>query len=146
MVTMDSSISFLIYITAVSSAAAGITELVKSLVPFLGTDYEAANDCLEDHNAAGRLHQWKKVINVVLSAVSASIIFGLLGLDPAKILAGEAVVNVEDPWQVGIWVWGVVAIFAAPFFHSVLKILEGLKQSMSENIAPKPKRKVSGRK
>lgn len=147
MVDLNSSISFLIYITAVSSAAAGVTEACKSIVPFLGTDYVAEEDRLEDHNMAGRMAHYKKFFNLFISVVSAGFIFGVLGLDPALILMGEDSAYVVDPWNAGIWVWGIVAVFGSPFFHSLLKILEGYRQSMEQNPAfPKPRQKVSGRK
>ncbi len=146
MVSLDSSISFLIYVTAVSSAAAGITEALKSVVPFLGTDYEAEQDRLEDHNMAARLSGYKKFLNLAISVAAAGWIFGLLGLDPALILMGAPSATVEKPWEVGIWVWGIVAVFGSPFFHSLLKILEGLKNNMTESPPhPKPKQKVSGK-
>jgi hypothetical protein len=144
-VNLDSSISFLLYVTTVSSAAAGITEAVKSMVPFLAADYEAKEDRLEDHNEAARLCRLKKVINLLISVVAASLIFSLLHLDPALILAGEPSAYVENPWRMQIWVWGILAVFGSPFFHSLLKILEGLRQTMNTNTPPpKEKRKVSG--
>lgn len=147
MVNLDSSISFFIYVTAVSSAAAGVTEACKSIVPFLGTDYEAKEDCLEDHNMAGRLTHIKKFFNLIISVVAAGTIFGLLGLDPALILLGAEEVYVTDPWNAGVWVWGIVAVFASPFFHSLLKIVESLRFTMEQNPSlPKPRQKVSGRR
>ncbi len=147
MADLNSSISFLIYITAVSSAAAGVTEACKSIVPFLGTDYVAEEDRLEDHNLAGRLAHHKKFFNLLISVVAAGIIFGMLGLDPALILMGEEKAYVSDPWNAGIWVWGIVAVFGSPFFHSLLKILEGFRQNIEQNPGyPKPRQKVSGRK
>lgn len=147
MVDLNSSISFLIYITAVSSAAAGVTEAIKSVVPFLATDYEAHEDCLEDHNEAARLSGYKKFFNLTLSVVSASMIFSFLGLDPALILAGEPVAYVTDPWHTKVWIWGIVAVFGSPFFHSLLKILEGIKQNIDTNsTTPKAKQKVKGPK
>ncbi|NGQ93683.1 hypothetical protein G3578_00680 [Brevibacillus sp. SYP-B805] len=147
MVDLDTSISFLIYVTAVSSAAAGVTEACKSIIPFLATDYEPQEDCLEDHNLAGTLTNYKKFLNLLISVVSAGVIFGVLGLDPALLLIGEPHAYVEDPWNAGIWMWGIVAVFGSPFFHSVLKILEGLRQRMQLNQSPpKPKQKVSGRR
>ncbi|GED70581.1 hypothetical protein BRE01_42830 [Brevibacillus reuszeri] len=145
MVTLDSSIAFLIYITAVSSAAAGVTEACKSIVPFLATDYEAKNDCWEDHNHAARLMHHKRFFNLLISVVAASGIFGMLGLDPALILTGAPSAYVEDSWQVGTWLWGIVAVFGSPFFASLLKILEGFKQSVNNNQPPnRPRQKVSG--
>jgi len=147
MVDLNSSISFLIYVTAVSSAAAGVTEACKSIVPFLGTDYVAEEDCMEDHNMAGRLAHYKKFINMLISVLSAGFIFGILGLDPALILMGKEEAYVADPWNAGIWVWGIIAVFASPLFHSLLKILEGLRANMELNPSmPKPRQKVSGRK
>jgi hypothetical protein len=147
MVSLDSSISFLIYITAVSSAAAGVTEAVKSVVPFLATDYEAEQDRLEDHNHAARLTHYKKFCNLTISVLSAGVIFGLLGLDPALILAGAPSAIVDDPWRVGTWIWGIVAVFGSPLFASFLKILEGWKQHVNgDNFPHKPRQKVSGPK
>ncbi|MEJ8544620.1 hypothetical protein [Brevibacillus borstelensis] len=147
MVTLDSSISFLIYITAVSSAASGVTEAFKSVIPFLATDYEAKEDRLEDHNHAARLTHYKKFVNLLISVVSAGLIFGFLRLDPALILAGAPSAFVENSWQVGTWMWGIVAVFGSPFFASLLKILECWKQSMNGNHFPnKPRQKVSGPK
>jgi hypothetical protein len=83
----------------------------------------------------------------LISVVSAGLIFGLLRLDPALILAGAPSAFVDDPWQVGTWMWGIVAVFGSPFFASVLKILEGLKQNVASNDNPtKPRQKVSGPK
>lgn len=145
MVTLDSSIAFLIYLTAVSSAAAGITEACKSVVPFLATDYEPKEDCWEDHNQAARLMHYKRFFNLLISVVSAGVIFGMLGLDPALILAGSPSAFVENPWQVGTWLWGIVAVFGSPFFASVLKILESFKLNTSRSLPPnRPRRKVSG--
>lgn len=145
MVTLDSSIAFLIYITAVSSAAAGVTEACKSVIPFLSTDYEARNDCWEDHNHAARLMHHKRFFNLLISVVAASVIFGMLGLDPALILTGATSAYVENSWQVGTWLWGIVAVFGSPFFASLLKILEGFKQNVSNNQPPnRPRQKVSG--
>jgi hypothetical protein len=147
MVDLNTSISFLIYVTAVSSAAAGVTEVCKSVIPFLATDYEAKEDCLEDHNLAGQLTNYKKLINLLISVIAAGLIFGLLGLDPALILIGEPKAYVEDPWNAGIWIWGIVAVFGSPFFHSVLKILEGFRQNMQQAPSvPKPRQKVSPRR
>ncbi|MFD2371034.1 hypothetical protein ACFSO0_14020 [Brevibacillus sp. GCM10020057] len=145
MVSLDSSIAFLIYITAVSSAAAGITEACKSVIPFLATDYEPENDCWEDVNHAARLMHYKRFVNLVISVVSAGVIFGVMGLDPALILTGAEKVYVEEPWKVGTWIWGIVAVFASPLFASLLKILEGFKNSVSTNQPPnRPRRKVTG--
>lgn len=145
MVTLDSSISFLIYITAVSSAAAGVTEAFKSVVPFLATDYEPKEDCWEDHYHAARLMHYKRFLNLVISVLAAGVIFGMLGLDPALILTGSTSANVENPWQVGTWMWGIVAVFGSPFFASVLKILESFKENVNMNQPPnRPRRKVSG--
>lgn len=144
MVDLNSSISFLIYITAVSSAAAGVTEAFKSVVPFLATDYEAHEDCLEDHNLAARLSGYKRFFNLSLSVLAAGVIFSLLGLDPALILAGEPVAYVSDPWSAKVWVWGIVAVFGSPFFHSLLKILEGIRQNIDANPTPKAKQRVKG--
>lgn len=137
----------MIYVTAVSSAAAGVTEACKSIVPFLGTDYVADEDCLADHNWAGQLTHYKKFVNLFISVFAAGIIFGLLGIDPALILMGAEQAYVLDPWNAGIWVWGIVAVFASPFFHSLLKIMEGIRQNVEQNPTwTKPKQKVSGRK
>jgi hypothetical protein len=147
MADLDSSIAFLIYITAVSSAAAGVTEAIKSVVPFLGTDYEPKDDRLEDHNLAARLTNYKKFFNLLISVVAAGVIFGVLGLDPALILAGAPSAFVDNPWQMGTWMWGIVAVFGSPFFASVLKILEGFKQNLNDNNLPtKPRRKVTDRR
>ncbi|CAM5786792.1 MULTISPECIES: hypothetical protein [Brevibacillus] len=147
MVTLDTSISFLIYITAVSSAAAGVTEAVKSVVPFLNTDYEAKEDRLEDHNHAARLSHYKKFLNLLISVVAAGLIFGFLRLDPALILVGAPSAFVENSWQLGTWMWGIVAVFGSPFFASLLKILECWKHNMNGNHIPnKPRQKVSGPK
>ncbi|MGO0062093.1 hypothetical protein ACTID9_19010 [Brevibacillus fluminis] len=148
MVTLDSSISFLIYITAVSSAAAGITEAVKSVVPFLSVDYEPHDDeKQEDHHLAGRLTNYKKFTNLSVSVCSASVIFALLGLDPAKILTQSGSAAVDSPWSLDIMAWGIVAVFGSPFFHSILKILEGLRMNMDNNtFTPKPVQKVSSTK
>lgn len=146
MVSVDSSVAFLAYMTLVSSSAAGVTELVKSVVPFLGTDYEAARDCPEDHYQAGRLSMYKKFCNLAISCASAGVIFGVLGLDPARILAGASDVEAADPWRERIWVWGIVAVFGSPFFHSLWKILEGVKENVNGSPAGKPRQKVSGRK
>lgn len=144
MVNLDSSISFLIYITAVSSAAAGVTEACKSIIPFLGTDYEAEDDDLDNHNMAARLSNYKKFINLTLSTLAAGIIFALIGIDPGLILIGHEQVYVQDSWGVGLWIWGIVAVFGSPFFHSLLKILEGLKQTVnSGSIKQKQKIKKS---
>lgn len=145
MVSVDSSIAFFIYITAVSSAAAGITEACKSVIPFLATDYEPQSDCWEDVNHAARLMNYKRFFNLLISVVSAGAIFGLMRLDPALILAGAENVYVEDPWKIGTWLWGIVAVFGSPFFASLLKILESFKQSVSTNQPPnRPRRKVTG--
>lgn len=141
MVDLDTSISFLIYITAVSSAAAGVTEACKSIIPFLGTDYEADDDCLDNHNLAARLSNYKKFMNLTISTIAAGIIFALIGIDPGKILVGEEQVYVNDPWAEVLWIWGIVAVFGSPFFHSLLKILEGLKQNVN-NGTIKPKQKI----
>ncbi|QRG65797.1 hypothetical protein [Brevibacillus choshinensis] len=145
MVNLDSSIAFLIYITAVSSAAAGVTEACKSVIPFLATDYEARNDCWEDHNHAARLNHYKRFFNLLISVVAAGVIFGVMGLDPALILTGAEKVYVEDSWEVGTWLWGIVAVFGSPFFASLLKIVEGFKQSVNNNLPPnRPRQKVTG--
>lgn len=145
MVSLDSSIAFLIYITAVSSAVAGVTEACKSIVPFLATDYEPKEDCWEDHNEAARFMNYKRFINLLISVVSAGVIFGALGLDPAAILLGATSAYVENPWQVGTWLWGIVAVFGSPFFASLLKILEGFKQQVSNDRPPnRPRQKVAG--
>ncbi|MGG1661727.1 hypothetical protein [Brevibacillus sp. NRS-1366] len=145
MVSMDSSIAFLIYITAVSSAAAGVTEACKSVIPFLATDYEPKHDCWEDHNHAARLMHHKRFFNLLISVVAAGGIFGVLGLDPALILTGASSAYVENSWQVGTWLWGIVAVFGSPFFASLLKIVEGFKQNMNNNLPPnRPRQKVSG--
>lgn len=141
MVNLDSSISFLLYITAVSSAAAGVTEAFKSIVPFMGTDYVPEDEDMESHNMAARLTSYKRFLNLVISTVSAGAIFALIGIDPGLILVGAQQVYVENSWEVGIWVWGIVAVFGSPFFHSVLKIMEGLKQSINDGTF-KPKQKV----
>ncbi|MGE5703771.1 MAG: hypothetical protein ACM32O_14690 [Clostridia bacterium] len=148
MVTLDSSISFFIYIAAVSSAAAGITEAVKTIVPFLAVDYQPQDaDRHEDHHLAGRLTNYKKFINLAVSVGAASVIFAMLGLDPAKILTQSGNAAVDQPWCMDIMAWGVVAVFGSPFFHSVLKILEGIRQNMDTNSnTPKPVQKVSGKK
>ena len=145
MVTLDSSIAFFVYVTAVSSAAAGVTEAFKSIIPFLSTDYEPKEDCWEDQNHAARLMNYKRFFNLLISVLAAGAIFGMLGLDPALILTGAQTAYVEDPWQVGTWLWGIVAVFGSPFFASVLKILEGFKQSVNYNQPPnRPRQKVSG--
>jgi len=145
MVSVDSSTAFLIYITAVSSAAAGVTEACKSVIPFLTTDYEPQDDCWEDVNQAARLMHYKRFFNLLISVVSAGVIFGLMGLDPALILTGADNVYVGRSWEVGTWIWGIVAVFGSPFFASVLKILENFKQSASNNQPPnRPRRKVTG--
>lgn len=145
MVSVDSSIAFLIYVTAVSSAAAGVTEACKSVIPFLATDYEPKEDCWEDVNHAARLTHYKRFFNLLISVVSAGVIFGLMGLDPALILTGAEVVYVDDSWEVGTWLWGIVAVFGSPFFASVLKIMESFKQNASHNQPPnRPRRKVTG--
>ncbi|GEB33109.1 MULTISPECIES: hypothetical protein [Brevibacillus] len=145
MVTLDSSIAFFVYVTAVSSAAAGVTEAFKSIIPFLSTDYEPKEDCWEDQNHAARLMNYKRFFNLLISVLAAGVIFGMLGLDPALILTGAQTAYVEDPWQVGTWLWGIVAVFGSPFFASVLKILEGFKQSVNHNQPPnRPRQKVSG--
>jgi len=145
MVTLDSSISFLIYITAVSSAAAGVTEAFKSVVPFLATDYEAKENCWEDQYRAARLMHYKRFFNLLISVLAAGVIFGMLGLDPALILTGSESAYVKNSWQLGTWMWGIVAVFGSPFFASLLKILESFKQSVDSNLPPnRPRRKVSG--
>ncbi len=145
MVTLDSSISFLIYITAVSSAAAGVTEAFKSVVPFLATDYEAKENCWEDQYHAARLMHYKRFFNLLISVLAAGVIFGMLGLDPALILTGSESAYVKNSWQLGTWMWGIVAVFGSPFFASLLKILESFKQSVDNNLPPnRPRRKVSG--
>ncbi len=145
MVDLNSSISFLVYITAVSSAAAGVTEAFKTIVPFLGTDYEAADSSLDNHNKAAWLNHYKKFLNILLSTVSAGVIIGLTKIDPGLILAGADRIYVENSWEEGIWVWGIVAVFGSPFFHSLLKILEGYKQTMN-NGSIKPKQMVGNNK
>ncbi|EST52841.1 membrane protein [Brevibacillus panacihumi W25] len=145
MVTLDSSIAFLIYITAVSSAAAGVTEACKSVIPFLTTDYEPQDDCWEDHNEAARFMNYKRFFNLLISVVAAGFIFGAIGLDPAKILLGDEIAYVENPWKVGTWMWGIIAVFGSPFFASILKILEGLKKQVETDRPPnRPRRKVTG--
>ncbi len=67
MVTLDSSIAFFVYVTAVSSAAAGVTEAFKSIIPFLSTDYEPKEDCWEDQNHAARLMNYKRFFNLLIS-------------------------------------------------------------------------------
>ncbi|MGN7470063.1 hypothetical protein [Brevibacillus sp. SAFN-007a] len=145
MVTLDSSIAFFVYVTAVSSAAAGVTEAFKSVIPFLSTDYEPKEDCLEDHNQAARLMHYKRFFNLLISVVAAGAIFGMLGLDPALILTGADSAYVDNPWEVGTWLWGIIAVFGSPFFASVLKILEGFKQTVNNGNPPnRPRQKVSG--
>lgn len=148
MVTLDSSIAFFIYLTAISSAAAGVTEACKTIIPFLGTDYVAKEDRWEDHNHAARLMNYKRFFNLLISVVAAGIIFGSLGLDPALILAGEESALVKHPWEVGTWMWGIVAVFGAPFWASLLKILEGFKENMTDDEDPpnRPREKVSGQR
>ncbi|MGD8189991.1 hypothetical protein ACQCN2_08415 [Brevibacillus ginsengisoli] len=141
MVNLDSSISFLLYITAVSSAAAGVTEAFKSIIPFMGTDYIPEDEDFESHNMAARLTSYKRFLNLVISTISAGVIFALIGIDPGLILIGAQKVYVEHSWEVGVWVWGIVAVFGSPFFHSLLKIMEGLKQSVND-VSFKPRQKV----
>jgi hypothetical protein len=145
MVTLDSSIAFLIYLTAVSSAAAGVTEAFKSVVPFLSTDYEPQEDCWEDHNHAARLMHYKRFFNLLISVFAAGVIFGMLGLDPALILTGASSAYVDNSWEVGTWLWGIVAVFGSPLFASLLKIMEGYKQSVHNGHPPnRPRQKVRG--
>ncbi len=144
-VNLDSSIAFLIYVTAVSSAAAGVTEACKSVIPFLATDYEPKEDCWEDVNHAARLNHYKRFFNLLISVVAAGIIFGVMGIDPALILTGAKTAYVEHSWKLGTWIWGIVAVFGSPFFASLLKIVEGYKQSMNSNQPPnRPREKVTG--
>ncbi|QOS99496.1 hypothetical protein JNUCC42_01545 [Brevibacterium sp. JNUCC-42] len=145
MVTLDSTISFLIYITAVSSAAAGVTEIAKSVIPFLAYDYVPDNDSCEAHYEAGKRQQLKKLFNLVFSVLAAGCIFAELGLDPAQILMGTKTAYVVDAWGARIWTWGIVAVFGSPLFHSILKILQGYQQTVSNNLPPKPTQKISGK-
>ncbi|XOS92494.1 hypothetical protein ACLMAB_01025 [Brevibacillus laterosporus] len=101
MVTLDSTISFLIYITAVSSAAAGVTEIAKSAIPFLTYDYVPDNDSYEAHCKAGKKQHLKKLFNLVFSVLAAGCIFAELGLDPAQILMGTNTAYVADAWGRG---------------------------------------------
>lgn len=88
---------------------------------------------------------YKRFFNLLISVLAAGAIFGMLGLDPALILTGADSAYVENPWQVGTWLWGIIAVFGSPFFASVLKILEGFKQSVNNSNPPnRPRQKVSG--
>lgn len=144
MITLDSSIAFMVYVMVVSSAAAGVTEACKSVIPFLACDYIPEEDCLEDHNEAARYTHYKRFFNLLISVVAASLIFGFIGLDPALILTGAASAYVENPWELGTWLWGIIAVFGSPFFASLLKILEGYKQQLTSDGPPnRPRRKVT---
>ncbi|WP_232698354.1 hypothetical protein [Brevibacillus daliensis] len=145
MVTLESTVSFLIYITAVSSAAAGVTEIAKSVVPFMGWDYEPADNSHEAITRANRKEQLKKAFNLLFSAIAAGFIFAQLKLDPALILMGQELAYVENAWSSQVWVWGIVAVFGSPMLHSLLKILQGYQEVVSNNAPPKPKRKISGK-
>ncbi|WP_094699555.1 hypothetical protein [Brevibacillus laterosporus] len=145
MVTLDSTISFLIYITAVSSAAAGVTEIAKSAIPFLTYDYVPDNESYEAHCKAGKKQHLKKLFNLVFSVLAAGCIFAELGLDPAQILMGTNTAYVADAWGARIWTWGIVAVFGSPLFHSILKILQGYQQTVSSHLPPKPKQKIDGK-
>ncbi|WP_139489989.1 hypothetical protein [Brevibacillus dissolubilis] len=142
MVTMDSSIAFLIYITAVSSAAAGVTEAMKSAVPFLAHDYVPKNDSIEAQNLALKFTQLKKFLNLVISVIAAGILFAIIGIDPAAILTQNQQISLMNQWGMGVWAWGLVAVFGSPMFHSLLKIIQGFQETMSDKLPGKPTKKV----
>lgn len=133
-----------VYVTAVSSAAAGVTEAFKSIIPFLSTDYEPKEDCWEDQNEAARLMHYKRFFNLLISVLRRRDFwharpgpgadfdrsgFGLRG----KSMAGRNMAV------------GHYRRVRFPVFASVLKILEGFKQSVNNSNPPnRPRQKVSG--